>query len=84
MNPIQRYTADPFEPGELNPAEKGPVVAYDQHRLEIMRLEGDLSVVRMSQMTVIENLRARLLGMGYEPTAVDIEMGLFDLRSGAK
>ena len=84
MSDIQRYTVDPFEPGKLNPAEKGPVVAYDQHRLEIMRLEGDLNIARAYQANVIDNLRLRLISMGYEPTAVDIEMGLFDLRSGAK
>ncbi len=83
MSDIQRYTVDPFEPGKLNPAENGPVVAYDDHRMKIMQLEGDLNIARASQVNVIDNLRFRLISMGYEPTAVDIELGLFNSRSDA-
>ena len=84
MSTIQRYTPDPFEPGKLNNDPNGPVVAYDKHRMEIMRLEGDSRVALAALMNVVDNLRVRLIGMGYEPTAVDIELGLFDSRSDAK
>lgn len=84
MSNIQRYTTDPFEPGKLNRCEHGEVVAYDAHHIEIMRAEGDAKVIQAAMMGVIDNLRTRLISMGYEPTAVDIELGLFDVIRGAK
>lgn len=72
-----RYSCDPFKPGECIRSEAGALVAHSDFQIALMRKDGDYGLLLAERDSVIENLRARLIAMGYSPTEADYLQGIF-------